>query len=337
MTDSDRERPGPRLQIPGITKRGAPLSQAAKAVLATAILLILGGLAAPSTVSPGAIRSLAPFFAVLAVAAIGQHLVIQQRGLDLSVAGIMSFSAAIVSAVAGADAGLAETWFYVGVALAMGLAVGGLNGVLVTFVGVPALVTTIGMNSLMLGLTEYVTRSFAQQVPLALNSFGLARLFGIPLTVFVMIAITTVAALILTRTAVGRRFIASSVNPRAATVVGIRLELYRVATYSLAGLCYAAAGILLASTVVTPSVYSGLPYLLASVAAVVLGGNSIGGGMRGSVVATVVGAMFLSYLGQFVLALGFGTAHRNIVQAVIIIASFVLPDLARRWRAVAAA
>ncbi len=110
------------------------------------------------------------------------------------------------------------------------------------------------------------------------------------MTVLVMIAITIVAAFILTRTTVGRRFIASSVNPNAATAVGIRLDLYRVATYSLAGFCYAAAGILLAATVVTPSVYSGLPYLLASVAAVVLGGNSIGGGMRGSVVATVIGA-----------------------------------------------
>jgi len=303
-------------------------------VLAAVILLILGALLAPSTVSPEALRSLAPFFAVLAVAAIGQHLVIQQRGLDLSVAGIISFSAAIVSAVAGADSGLGETLVYVGLALVMGLAVGGLNGVLVTFVGVPALVTTIGMNSLMLGLTEYVTRGFAQQVPSALNSFGLTRVFGVPVTVLVMIAITAVAAFVLTRTTIGRRFIASSVNPRAATAVGIRLDLYRVATYSLAGLCYAAAGILLASTVVTPSVYSGLPYLLASVAAVVLGGNSIGGGMRGSVVATVVGALFLSYLGQFVLSLGFGTAHRNIVQAIIIIASFVVPDLVRRWRTV---
>ena len=303
-------------------------------MLAAVILLILGALLAPSTVSPEAIRSLAPFFAVLAVAAIGQHLVIQQRGLDLSVAGIISFSAAIVSAVAGADSGLGETLVYVGLALVMGLAVGGLNGVLVTFVGVPALVTTIGMNSLMLGLTEYVTRGFAQQVPSALNSFGLTRVFGVPVTVLVMIAITAVAAFVLTRTTIGRRFIASSVNPRAATAVGIRLDLYRVATYSLAGLCYAAAGILLASTVVTPSVYSGLPYLLASVAAVVLGGNSIGGGMRGSVVATVVGALFLSYLGQFVLSLGFGTAHRNIVQAIIIIASFVVPDLVRRWRTV---
>jgi ribose/xylose/arabinose/galactoside ABC-type transport system permease subunit len=152
-----------------------------------------------------------------------------------------------------------------------------------------------------------------------------------------MIAFTAVAAFILSRTSVGRRFIASSVNPSAATAVGIRLELYRVATYSLAGFCYAAAGILLAATVVTPSVYSGLPYLLASVAAVVLGGNSIGGGMRGSVVATVIGALFLSYLNQFVLALGFGTAYRNIVQAVIIIASFALPDLIRRWRTVAPA
>jgi ribose transport system permease protein len=308
-----------------------------KAVIATAILLVIGGLVAPSTISPEALRSITPFFAVLAVAAIGQHLVIQQRGLDLSVAGIMSFSAAMVSALVGPKAGLGMTLVYIVLALGMGLVVGGINGVLVTFVRVPALVTTIGMNSLMLGLTEYITRGFAQEVPRSLNSFGLTRVLGVPVTVLVMIAITIVAAFILTRTAVGRRFIASSVNPSAATAVGIRLDLYRVATYSLAGFCYAAAGILLASTVVTPSVYSGLPYLLASVAAVVLGGNSIGGGMRGSVVATVVGALFLSYLNQFVLALGFGTAHRNIVQAVIIIASFAVPDVVRRWRTAAAA
>ena len=334
MTDSDRERRNPRLRIPGITKGAAPLSQVAKAVLATVILLILGGVLAPSTVSPGAITSLAPFFAVLAVAAIGQHLVIQQRGLDLSVAGIMSFAAAVVSAVAGVGADPTRTLAFIGLALLSGLIVGGINGVLVTYIRVPALVTTIGMNSLMLGLTEYVTRGFAQQVPRSLNDFGLTRFFGVPATVLVMIAITVVVAFILTRTVVGRRFIASSVNPSAATAVGIRLELYRVATYAAAGFCYAAAGILLASIVVSPTVYAGLPYLLASVAAVVLGGNSIGGGMRGSVVATVIGALFLSYLNQFVLALGFGTAYRNIVQAVIIIASFALPDLARRWRAI---
>jgi ribose/xylose/arabinose/galactoside ABC-type transport system permease subunit len=332
MTDSDRERPGPRLQILGITKRGAPLSQVAKAVLATAILLIGGGLIVPSTLTATALTSQLPFFAVLAVASIGQHLVIQQRGLDLSVAGILSFAAVIVSALPSRGAGLTETLAYVALALGVGLFVGGLNGFLVSFVRVPALVTTLGMNSLTLGATMWLTRGFSQPVPPPLNSFGLTRVLGVPATVLVMIAITAIAAVVLSQTAVGRRFIATSVNPGAATAVGIRLDLYRMATYTLAGACYASAGILLASTVVAPTVFSGLPYLLASVAAVVIGGNSIGGGMRGSVVATVIGALFLSYLNQFVLSVGFGTAHQSIVQAVIIVASFAVPELARRWR-----
>ena len=63
---------------------------------------------------------------------------------------------------------------------------------------------------------------------------------------------------------IGRRFIATSVNPAAALAVGIRLDLYRVATYALAGFCYAAAGVLLAGYVLSPTVFSGLPYLLAT-------------------------------------------------------------------------
>jgi ribose/xylose/arabinose/galactoside ABC-type transport system permease subunit len=149
--------------------------------------------------------------------------VIQQRGLDLSVAGIMSFAAATVSAMVGSDAGVGETLLYVVAALAIGLVVGGINGVLVTFVRVPALVTTIGMNSLMLGLTEYVTRGFAQQVPLPLNSFGLTRLFGIPLTVPVMIAITAVVPSS-SREPLSAGGSSRAASIRTATAVGIRLE-----------------------------------------------------------------------------------------------------------------
>lgn len=281
--------------------------------------------------------SMLPFVGVLAVASIGQHLVIQQRGLDLSVAGIMSFAAVMVSAYPGLDASPLETVGYIILALLMGLTVGAFNGVLVTFLGVPALVTTIGVNSLMLGATMYVSGGFAQQVPPSLNAFGLARFLGIPSTVYAMLAFTVCAAFVLSRTGIGRRFIASSVNPAAAIAVGIRLDVYRVATYMLAGFCYAAAGVLLAGYVLSPTVFCGLPYLLATVAAVVVGGNSIGGGQRGSVVATVIGALFLTYLGQLVISLGFGISAQNIVQAMIIIASFALPELARRRRMVAIA
>jgi ribose transport system permease protein len=312
--------------------RKKPLHRLLIVTLATGVLIVGGGIIAPSTVSVSALQLMLPFFAVLAVASIGQHLVIQQRGLDLSVAGIMSFSAVIVSALPSSQAGVAETLAFVALALAMGLGVGAVNGVLVALLRVNSLVTTIGMNSLMLGITMYVTRGFSQQAPPPLNKFGVGKFLEVPLTIYVMIVIAAIAIFILEKTTVGRRFIATSVNPDAALTVGIPLDGYRVATYALAGFCYAAAGVLLAGYVLSPTVFSGMPYLLATVAAVVVGGNPIGGGLRGSVTATIVGALLLTYLGQLVLAVGFETSAQKIVQAVIIIASVGVVEAGRRIR-----
>jgi ribose transport system permease protein len=312
--------------------RKKPLSRLLVVAIATAVLIVGGGIAAPSTVSVSALQLMLPFFAVLAVASIGQHLVIQQRGLDLSVAGIMSFAAVIVSALPNTEAGVPETLAFVAVALAMGFGVGAVNGALVALLRVNSLVATIGMNSLMLGITMYVTRGFSQQAPMPLNKFGVGKFLEVPLTIYVMIVIAAIAIFVLEKTTVGRRFIASSVNPDAALAVGIPLDGYRVATYALAGFCYAAAGVLLAGYVLSPTVFSGMPYLLATVAAVVVGGNPIGGGLRGSVTATIFGALFLTYLGQLVLAVGFQTSAQNIVQAIIIIASVGFIEVGRRIR-----
>jgi ribose/xylose/arabinose/galactoside ABC-type transport system permease subunit len=312
--------------------RKKPLSRLLIAAIATAALIVGGGIIAPSTVSISALQLMLPFFAVLAVASIGQHLVIQQRGLDLSVAGIMSFSAVIVSALPGSEAGVPETLAFVALALAMGFGVGAVNGALVALLGVNSLVATIGMNSLMLGITMYVTSGFSQQAPPPLNKFGLGKFLEVPLTIYVMLVIAAIAIFVLEKTTVGRRFIATSVNPDAALTVGIPLDGYRVATYALAGFCYAAAGVLLAGYVLSPTVFSGMPYLLATVAAVVVGGNPIGGGLRGSVTATIIGALFLTYLGQLVLAVGFETSAQNIVQAIIIVASVGLVEVGRRLR-----
>ena len=312
--------------------RKKPLSRLLIVAVATTVLIVGGGAVAPSTVSISALQLMLPFFAVLAVASIGQHLVIQQRGLDLSVAGIMSFSAVIVSALPSSEAGVPETLAFVALALTMGLGVGAVNGVLVALLRVNSLVASIGMNSLMLGITMHVTRGFSQQAPPPLNKFGIGKFLEVPLTIYVMLVIAAIAIFVLEKTTVGRRFAASSVNPDAAIAVGIPLNGYRIATYALAGLCYAAAGVLLASYVLSPTVFSGMPYLLATVAAVVVGGNPIGGGARGSVTATILGALFLTYLGQLVLAVGFETSAQNIVQAIIIIASVGVVEVGRRLR-----
>ncbi len=332
MGEAENGRDGLRIRLPGIRRNGQPLSLAAKASIATALLILFGGLVAPSTVSGTAIITMLPFAAILAVASIGQHVVVQQRGLDLSVAGIISFAAVMVTALPSPGAGAWETLAFVGLTLLMGASVGLMNGLFVAFLGIPALVTTIGMNSLMLGLTMFVSGGFAHQATPLLNEFGIDRYLGIPATIYVMLAISGCAIFVIARTGIGRRFVATSVNPAAAVAVGIRLNVYRLGTYMVAGLCYAAAGVLLAGHVLTPTVFSGLPFMLATVAAVVVGGNAIEGGKRGSLAATVVGAFFLTFLGQLVLALGFGTSSRNLVEALIIVAAIALPELTRRVR-----
>jgi ribose transport system permease protein len=116
------------------------------------------------------------------------------------------------------------------------------------------------------------------------------------------------------RTAFGRRFEASGANAAAGRAAGLRGNRYQIAAYLGAALLYCTAGVLLAGIVSQPDPFQGNNYLLPSVAAVALGGTSLLGGV-GSVVASAVGALFLSQLQQFVLATGASAAVQNLVQA----------------------
>jgi ribose transport system permease protein len=103
-------------------------------------------------------------------------------------------------------------------------------------------------------------------------------------------------------------------------------------TYATAGLMYAIAALMLSGYLVSPTVLCGLPYLLGTIAAVVVGGNPLGGLTKGSVVATVIGAFFLTYLAQLVTALGFGSSAEDLADALIVLGGVALPEITRRLR-----
>src|SRR5579863_3992950 len=144
------------LRVPWPSRDLPELPLAGKAFVATALLVLIGGIAAPSTISVAAILSTLPYFAILAVASIGQHLVIQQRGLDLSTAGIMSFVAVVVTKLPDSSTDPRVVLFYIATGLLVGAAIGTVTGLIVTLLHVPSLVTTIGMNAILFGLTYYV-------------------------------------------------------------------------------------------------------------------------------------------------------------------------------------
>ena len=321
-----------RLRLPALGMDLTELPLAAKAFIATAILVLIGGIAAPSTISTAAILSTLPYFAILAVASIGQHLVIQQRGLDLSTAGVMSFCAVVVTKLPDSSTDTGVVIFWIFAALATGALIGAITGLIVTLLQVPPLVTTIGVNAILFGLTYFVSTGASVQSPPMMVKFFTGSFLYVPTFVWMLILVAGVTVFVLTFTTVGRRFIAVSVNPAAAHVVGVPLKAYSILTYTIAGLMYAIAALMLSGYLVSPTVLCGLPYLLGTIAAVVVGGNPLGGLTKGSVVATVIGAFFLTYLAQLVTALGFGSSAEDLADALIVLGGVALPEITRRLR-----
>ena len=321
-----------RLRLPRLGLDLSELPLAAKALIATALLVLIGGIAAPSTISTAAILSTLPYFAILAVASIGQHLVIQQRGLDLSTAGIMSFCAVVVTKLPDGSTDAGVVMFWIVAALATGAAIGAITGLIVTYLQVPPLVTTIGINAILFGLTYFVSTGASVQSPPMMVRFFVSSFLHVPVLVWVLLLVAGATIFVLTFTTIGRRFIAVSVNPPAAHAVGVALKTYSILTYTTAGLMYAIAALMLSGYLVSPTVLCGLPYLLGTIAAVVVGGNPLGGVTKGSVLATVVGAFFLTYLAQLVTALGFGSSAEDLADALIVLGGVALPEITRRLR-----
>jgi ribose transport system permease protein len=152
----------------------------------------------------------------------------------------------------------------------------------------------------------------------------------VPNAVYFALGATAVATVVVKRTVAGRRFEAVGANPYAAWATGLRVTRHQASAYVWAQLLYCLAGILLAGIVAQPTAFQGDAYLLPSVAAVVLGGTSLLGG-RGYLVATVVAALFLSQLEQFVLALGVDFAVRTLVEAAALAIGVALYSV--NWRA----
>jgi ribose transport system permease protein len=289
--------------------------------VATGLLFAIGGLLASESVSSSALLSMLPFAAVLAIASVGQTLVAQQGGLDLSTGASISLGAAIVTkfAVGHPD----RVVMAVILAVAATAAAGFVVGLVVSRLGVSPLVATLAMGSLLLGAVQQVTGGFQAEAQASLNRVVADKTLGIPNTVIFAAVVVALVALLVNRTVAGRRFVLVGANPSAAVVAGIAVRRYEAGAYAAAGACYGLAGVLLGAFVRTPGIAVGDTYLLSSVAAVVLGGTSLAGG-RGSVVATAIGAIFIAQLNQLVLLLGAESSLQLIIQGLIIAAGMAI-------------
>ncbi|AVG24289.1 CUT2 ABC transporter permease [Pontimonas salivibrio] len=291
--------------------------------VATILLFAASPVFAPASLSYSSVVGMLPFAAVLAIAAVGQTLVIQQGGLDLSVPGMMALSAALATGLYQWYAW--PNWAAIIAAILLPGVAGLLSGIIVTQFRVMSLVVTLGMNAILLGLVFWLADGIPAGAPAALAQFAKGKVFdvpgvfGIPNALIIAAVIIVFLGFIVQRTIIGRRLTAVGVSQTAAAALGVPVNLYRSLAYMGAGMAYGLAGVLYAGYVTTPPLFYGDSYLLPTVAAVVLGGTAIGGG-RAAIVSTGVAALFLTQLSQLMRAVGLPEPLQLIAQAGVLLA-----------------
>jgi len=291
--------------------------------IALALLVVVALIWAPRTLSAPGLRAIAPFGTFLAVAALGQMLVVMTGGIDLSVPG--TFTLAAVVTVGVGQTSDERLWTAIGVALLVSALVGLVNGILIGGLGLNPLIVTLAVGQIALGVaTRYFTGVAIQTpVPEALSTWTSTRFLGVTRVFWVGVVITIVMIVLFRYTTLGRRFQIVGANPTASLIAGLRVNLNQVAAYVGAALLYGVAGILLASFLKTPNISIGTPYLLGPIAAVVIGGASLTGGLA-SPLSTWAAAFFLAGLTQMMRVMGLPTALQFVVFGVVIVGGMLV-------------
>ena len=256
------------------------------------------------------------YAAILGLMAAGQTLVMLTGGVDLSVATTATTAAFMISSFATHGAAVAIL-----VALAAGLGIGLVNGVGVAIFRVNPLIMTLGISTVTLGaLTIYSQQRFLAPAPDLVVKLGSERFATyIPYGLLVWVPISALIILGLRYSGIGRLIYAVGDNPEACRLAGIRTWQVLLTVYALCGMLSAGAGILLVGFNDAADLGIAAPFLLPSVAAVVIGGTSIFGGI-GGYAGTIVGALILSVLDSLLTIVNASQATRQILYGLIILA-----------------
>lgn len=261
---------------------------------------------------------IASFFGVLAA---GAMMVILLGHIDLSIPWTMSVAAIIATAFAGLSGEGPLAWASLPAALLFGCAVGIVNGFGVAYLRVPSMIWTLAVNAVLLGVQVFYTGGFNPQgiaSPL-MREMAVGRLIGdVPNALYVWIVVSLIMVFILRRSPLGRYIYAIGNREAASYLSGASTRQITVFCFIWAGMCSALGGVLLAGYANQAYQAMGDPYLLPTIAAVVVGGTHILGG-RGTYSGTVMGVLLLTLLGSILSVMQIEEGFKQIVYGVVII------------------
>jgi ribose transport system permease protein len=277
-------------------------------------------------------RNIATDAAVLLVLAVGATYVIITAGIDLSVGAVLVFSGVIAAKLMNAMGG--DNWGVIlaglAAALAAGLAWGLINGFLVAKAKIPAFIVTLGTLGMSLGAAYLITGGVDErEVPFKLVSeVGIGRVAGIPYLVLISIAVAIVFGIVLALTRFGRYTYAIGSNEEAVRRAGVAVDRHLIKVYALAGTLSGLAGFMNLARFGTTTIGGHSTDNLNAIAAVVIGGTSLFGGI-GTILGTVFGTFIPAVLQNGFVIVGVQAFWQQVAVGAVLIVAVYLDQLRR--------
>jgi erythritol transport system permease protein len=313
-----------------------------RALIALIIIVVIFSLLSDNYLTTGNLTTITKQVAFNAIVALGMLLVILNGGIDLSVGSTVGLTGAVAGNLfRGLDLPLSQAimfpkvWVIVIIAVAVGMLVGYINGLLIARLHLAPFIVTLGMLYVARGLTQVllngqnITNELRGQEGLGNTGFFdvfASKPLGLPISAWVMIVLAIAFSLLLTRTPFGRWLYATGSNERAAELSGVPVKKVKTWIYVLSGMCAGIVGVLQVANISSATADLGQFYELNAIAAVVIGGAALSGG-RGTVRGTIIGAFVIGFLANGLVIVGVSPFWQQVITGAVIILAVAVDQI----------
>jgi len=281
---------------------------------------------APNFLQPANVRSLLITAAIIAVPALGMTLALAMGALDLSIGSLQALAACVLAILLG-TAGIPLA---IGATLLLGAGVGLANGLVITRLGVPAFVATLGAMSVLRGAALIITDGQSillmdQPVFAQLNS---GQVLGVPIPILIALGVFAVLWLVMRQTPFGQHICAIGGNEKAAQATGLRVDRVKILVFVIVGITAALSGVMLTSQLMIVDGTLGVGLELQAIAVVVLGGTSLMGG-NANMLGTLLAAVLIAVIGSALNILKVEPFYQYLALGLLLIIALALDTLRR--------
>lgn len=266
---------------------------------------------------------------------VGMTLVVLMAGIDLSVGSVLGFTAAVCAGLLKNGLPFESMDTFVGftvlgailVSILIGMILGLFNGWVITKFSIPPFVATLAMLTIARGLTMLYTEGIPiSNLGTEFEFIGSGWILGIPVPVWISLFMVLIVVFLTKKTTFGRYIYAIGGNEKAAFLSGININKIKLAVYGIAGMMAGVGGVLVTSRLNSAQPNAGTSYELDSIAAVVIGGTSLSGGV-GTVAGTVIGAVIIGVLNNGLVLLDVSPFWQQVVKGFVILLAVIIDKM----------